>query len=93
MVEPRNLNDSTSTTVLSITMSGKNIGVLPEVNHHLQFFDRVQLQVVVTTIYMRQMAVESSANFRSFTEGSFALQLFMYKETWRENHNPMIWDF
>ncbi len=47
MVLPRNLNDSTAVTVLSMMVSGGRAGgVSPEVYDHLHCFERVELQVV-----------------------------------------------
>ncbi len=43
---PRNLNDSTAVTVLSMMVSGESREVSPEVHDHLHCFERVQLQVV-----------------------------------------------
>ncbi len=49
MVVPRNLNDSIAVTVLFMMVSGGRAGgVSPEVHYHLNSFERVQLQVVVT---------------------------------------------
>ncbi len=46
---PRNLNDSTVVTVLSMMVSGgETRGVSPEVHDHLHCFERVELQVVKT---------------------------------------------
>ncbi len=45
MVVPRNLNDSTAVTVLSVMVSGgESRGVSPEVHDHLHCFERVELQ-------------------------------------------------
>ncbi len=46
---PRNLNDSTAVTVLSMIVSGGRAGGFsPEVHDHLHCFECVKLQVVKT---------------------------------------------
>jgi len=46
MVVPRNLNDSTAASVLSMMKSGNNAGVF--LHDHFHCFECVQLQVVIT---------------------------------------------
>ncbi len=44
---PRNLNDSTAPTVLSMMVSGGSVwGVPPELYYHLYCFEHVEIQVV-----------------------------------------------
>ncbi len=94
IVMPRNLNDSTAATVLFMMVSGGRAGGSPEVHdistvlsvlssrllrlHQTALLDLLSVSRLVTVL--NEADVVSSANFRSLTEGSLDVQLFVYRE-------------